>query len=134
MTNSTWFCLVVFASLSVTACQPRKSVDGNDIAGVYTLLKVNGEEVPATVSHDGTSMRVRSGTFTIKADGTCISQTVFTAPDGVERSREVRAQYERTGSRLIMRWEGAGTTEGTVEGDTFVMDNHGMIFEYTRKR
>ena len=46
--------------------------------------------------------------------------------------REVRAKYLVRDSRLIMTWEGAGITEGTVAGDIFVMDNHGMMFEYTR--
>jgi hypothetical protein len=49
-------------------------------------------------------------------------------------TREVYAKYRVQNSRLIMQWEGAGITEGTVEGDTFVMDNHGMIFEYARSQ
>ena len=29
-----------------------------------------------------------------------------------------------------MQWEGAGTTQGTVEEDTFTMNNEGMLFTY----
>ena len=50
----------------------------------------------------------------------------------METKREVYAKYKLEDSRLVMKWEGAGTTEGTVEGNTFVMDNHGMIFEYEK--
>ena len=31
-----------------------------------------------------------------------------------------------------MQWQGAGTTTGTIDGETFSMDNHGMIFTYSR--
>ena len=88
--------------------------------------------MPGTVSHDGVALEVRSGTFIISADGTCFSSMRFTVPGGEDVTREVHAQYVARDFRLIMTWEGAGITEGTVEGDIFVMDNHGMIFEYTR--
>jgi hypothetical protein len=29
-----------------------------------------------------------------------------------------------------MRWAGAGMTTGTLEGDTFTMNNEGMSFSY----
>jgi len=31
-----------------------------------------------------------------------------------------------------MNWQGAGTTIGTVEGDTFTMNNEGMVFAYRK--
>ncbi|MDJ0807265.1 MAG: carbohydrate binding domain-containing protein [Gammaproteobacteria bacterium] len=31
-----------------------------------------------------------------------------------------------------MKWKGAGTTKGIIKDQTFTMDNHGMIFVYTR--
>jgi len=31
-----------------------------------------------------------------------------------------------------MQWQGAGVTNGTVEGDTFTMDNEGQIFLYRK--
>ena len=133
MMREHYFFLII-AALFLAACQTAvKPVDGNGIAGVYTLSKVDGAAVPGMVSHDGGAMQVSSGTFVIKPNGTCISKTVFVRPGGEALTREVRAKYVMEDSRLIMTWKGAGMTEGTVEGDTFVMDNHGMIFEYTRK-
>ena len=31
-----------------------------------------------------------------------------------------------------MKWQGAGLTTGTVEGNTFTMDNEGMLFVYKK--
>ena len=126
---------VTIAVLSLAACQEAvRPVGDNDITGIYYLLKVDGNELPGTVSHDGMAMEIRSGTFVISADGTCFSTTRFAVHGGKEMTREVRAKYVVRDTQLIMTWEGegAGTTEGTVAGDIFTMDNHGMIFEYTR--
>ena len=120
--------------LFLAACQEViRPVGGNDIAGIYYLFMVDGTELPGTVSHDGTAMEIRSGTFMISEDGTCYSTTRFAIPGGKEMTRKVRAKYVVRDTQLIMQWEGAGTTEGTVSGDIFTMDNHGMIFKYTRK-
>jgi len=99
---------------------------------VYTLVSVNGNRLPADVSHDGVSLRVLSGTFTINADGTINSETVFVPPAGTEVVREVTATYSKDGSRLTMQWQGAGTTVGDLQGNTFTMDNEGMEFVYKK--
>ncbi len=44
----------------------------------------------ASVSHGG-DLKVHSGVFTINADGTCISKTVFSPPSGEKIAREVKA-------------------------------------------
>lgn len=118
------------AALLLAGCQ---TVGSDDLTGIYYLATVDGSAVPAEVSHDGQMLRVNSGVFVISGDGTCFSRTRFVAPDGTEMTREVSAKYQVEDARLIMQWEGAGTTEGTVDGDTFVMDNHGMLFEYTQR-
>ena len=126
--------LLMIAAVSLAACQAgMQGVDGDDINDIYYLSKVDGSPVPGTVSHDGVAMEVHSGVFMISADGTCFSRTRFVSPGGEEVTREVRARYVLKDSRLVMTWEGAGVTEGTVDGDSFVMDNHGMIFEYVRE-
>ena len=103
-----------------------------DATGVYTLVTVNGSKLPATVSHEGTKLGVRSGTFTINPDGTCKSQVTFVPPSGAEATREVKASYTQKGSKLAMRWEGAGATTGEIKGNTFTMNNEGMIFSYQK--
>jgi hypothetical protein len=52
----------------------------------------------------------------------------FNVPSGAESRVEVSATYTREGSKLNMRWKGAGGTIGTIEGSTFTMNNEGMIF------
>jgi len=100
--------------------------------GVYILISVNDERVPASISHDGVTLEVRSGTFTINADGTCSSRTVFVPPTGTEVVREVDAKYTKDDSKLTMQWEGAGSTVGTIQGNTFTMVNEGMVFVYRK--
>ncbi len=106
--------------------------DNGDIAGVYTLVSVNGVAVPMTLDHEGAKLEIRSGAFTINADGTCLSRMVFVPPPGQEVTREVKATYTRQGSKLTMQWEGAGITEGVVEGTTFTMNNEGMVLAYRK--
>ena len=121
------------AGILLSSCkQEAKVTAAVDPTGVYTLVSVNGNKTPASVSHDGTALQVRSGSFTIKADGTCGTKTVFVPPSGKEATRDVSATYTKEGSKLTMQWQGAGMTTGTIEGDTFTMDNEGMVFVYKK--
>ncbi len=126
-------CFLLTAGLLLSGCkQEAKVAEGGDSTGVYTLITVNGNKVPGSVSHDGTALQVRSGTFTLNADGTCGTKTVFVPPSGSEVTREVNATYTKEGSKLTMQWKGAGITTGTIEGNTFTMDNEGMVFVYRK--
>jgi hypothetical protein len=124
-------CFVLAAGLVMSACMKQQFVHNDaDFAGVYALVSVNGNRLPANISHEGAAMQVRSGTFTINADGTCSTKTVFVPPSGTEVAREVSATYSKDGSKLTMQWKGAGKTIGTIEGNTFTMENEGMAFVY----
>ncbi len=103
-----------------------------DIAGTYTLVSINDAALPYTMTHEPPGVRVLSGSLTINADGTCTSKSSFALPSGEATAREVSAKWTRDGSRLVLAWEGAGTTTGTLEGDTFTMENEGQIFRYRR--
>ena len=126
-------CLRLALALFLSGCGEKAGVSGgSDPSGVYTLVTVNGNRLPAKVAHDGVALEVRSGTFTIGADGTCSSKTTFVPSTGAEATREVKATCTREGSKLSMQWEGAGMTSGTLEGDTFTMDNEGMVLRYRK--
>ncbi len=126
-------CLAAAACLFICGCKPEAKVaETTDPTGVYALATVDGKAVPAKISHEGATLEVRSGTFTIKADGTCTTKTAFVPPSGSEVAREVSATYTREGSKLTMKWQGAGITTGTVEGNTFTMNNEGMLFIYRK--
>ncbi len=121
------------AGLILSACKPQATADkGADLSGVYSLVSVNGKNLPASVSHDGVALQVRSGAFTLGPDGTCGSKMVFVPPSGKEVTREVSATYTREGAKLTMQWKGAGKTTGTIETNTFTMNNEGMVFVYRK--
>jgi len=98
-------------------------------AGTYTLVTVDGNKVPCAVEHEGHKMTIQSGGFIINPDGTCSSKVSLAGRDA---AIEVKATYTREGPKLTMKWQGAGMTIGTVEGDTFTMNNEGMVFAYRK--
>jgi len=128
---------VLALGLLGSACKPAAQTNagdnakaGDNVTGVYALVAVDGKKLPADISHEGHALQVRSGAFTINADGTCSSKTVFVPAGSSEVTREVSATYRRTGAKLDMQWKGAGRTTGTIEGAKFTMNNEGMMLVY----
>lgn len=128
------FCMLALVPAMLwTGCKPNaKTVAETNPVGTYNLVSVHGNQVPCTVKHEGAEPSIKSGTFIINADGTCSSKIQFTLPGRGDATREVKASYTRQGAQLTMKWQGAGITTGTVEGDTFTMNNEGMIFAYRK--
>lgn len=125
--------LAALAGCKKTSLTEAAKTAVNDPAGVYTLVAVDGTNIPGTVSHGGHDIMLHSGVFTINSGKTCVSETVFASPSGEKIDRQVKATYTQDGSTLDMQWEGAGRTTGTIEGDTFTMNNEGMIFQYKKQ-
>ncbi len=137
MEKKTTILVLVLAAATSTLFAMAKPVKEKvpnkiDPTGVYTLITVNGSELPANISH-GHEMKVYSGVFTINADKTCNSEIIFGPPSGDKHTRLVKATYTQEGSKLHMKWIGAGQTKGTIKGDTFTMNNEGMIFSYKKQ-
>lgn len=125
--------VVVGAGLLVVGCKPARVATNEAVpAGVYNLVSVDGNPVPAKVTHGGHALEVRSGTMTFEAGSACGTRTVFVPAGGKEVVREVQATYTRHGAELKMSWKGAGKTTGTLEGDVFTLNNEGMLFVYRR--
>jgi len=127
--------LLAMLLLALTGCQhptTTTATTGPDPAGVYTLVSVNGQNVPCNLTHESAAMTVKSGSFTITTNGTCRSLCIFAVPPHPDIHREVTATYTQQGAELIMRWHGAGTTKGQINGDEFTMNNEGMIFFYRK--
>jgi hypothetical protein len=119
--------------LAFTGCKNNASTPAaSNPAGVYALVSVDGKDVPCSLTHEGAAMTVKSGVFTINADGTCRSLITFSVPPQGDMSREVKAAYTQQGAELTMRWEGAGMTKGQIKGNEFTMDNEGMVFSYQK--
>ena len=108
--------------------KPKVAADSN-LVGTYALVSVDGDKVPCTVQHEGHTMTIKSGGFIINADGTCSSKMSL---EGRDAPIEVKATYTREGPKLTMKWQGAGMTIGSVEGDTFTMNNEGMVLAYRK--
>jgi hypothetical protein len=125
---------IALTVLLLTGCSkaPKTGGDNTSITGSYALVSVDGKTVPCTISHEGTDVMVRSGTMTINGDGTCKSESTFSIPQGREVNRVVEATYKVSGNELTMHWKGAGMTQGTINGNTFTMNNEGMIFSYRK--
>jgi hypothetical protein len=114
-------------------CQRAETrIDHADISAAYRLIAVDGQSIPASVNHDGARLEIRAGEFVIRPDGTCSSDTTFVPPSGHEVRRKVAASYTRKEHQLRMKWTGAGTTLGQVQGDRFTMTNEGMVLVYQR--
>lgn len=126
------FVLLSLAFSPLASAQPPASQAAPDITGTYTLVTVNGDHVPATITHDDVSITIRSGSFVINADGNCVSRMVILAPNGQEVTREVAGTYTRDGAKLTIQWQGAGVTEGAADGKTFTMDNVGMGLSFRK--
>jgi len=128
-----WKLLSLFVTVALAACsQPGNAGTNDPPRGTYALVSVDGKKVPCLLQHDGHTLLIKSGTFSFDPTGTCISKMVFSPPSGNEATREVKATYAQQGSKLTMRWERAGTTIGTVEGDQFTMKNEGMVLLYRK--
>lgn len=127
------FAVTLPAAFLACGCNgPGATSAAADPAGTYSLVSVDGKPVPTTLSHEGATLRVRSGTFIIGSDGTCSTTTAFVGPAGAEVTRTVNATYVRDGATLTMRWKGAGTTVGTSDGKTFTMVNEGVSWSYSK--
>jgi hypothetical protein len=128
------YLISAFLMLAGTGC--KKSEAGSnttiDPTGVYALVGVDGQNVPCSTTHEGHTMTIKSGVFTINGDGTCGSRITLSVPSRGDLNVDVKATYTRLGAELTMRWEGAGMTMGNVDGSAFTMTNEGMVFAYRK--
>ena len=125
--------LALFLALVWSGCKPETKVAVSPApAQNYTLISIDGKPVPGTLTHEGATLTVKSGVFILNGDGTCSCKTSFSIPPNGDVNREVKATYTQEGAKLTMKWEGAGITKGSLEGNTFTMDNEGMVFVYQR--
>lgn len=128
--------LVMMGLLVIGLCLPIRekassTAETSDHTGTYTLVTINGNKLPYAPPHAGGAPQVQSGTITLNADGTFTSAMSYNLPTGVA-SRNFSGTYTRNGSSFSLQWKGAGTTTATLEGDTFTMDNEGLLLAYRK--
>jgi len=128
--------LATLLLLALTGCKKESSNTSSnvrpDLSGVYSLVSIDDKAVPCEISHEGTPMAVKSGTFTIANDGHCGSRMIFSVGSRKDMDLERKASYASVGAELTMQWEGAGMTMGSVHDNTFTMTNEGMVFSYRK--
>ncbi len=125
--------LAVFVSLLAGCSQTGGSCcDPSGPEGTYALSSIGGASLPCTPPHEGGAPEVRSGAIRLNADGTFTSTMAYGFPDGREGGRDFRGTWTREGVSFVLRWEGAGVTTATLDGDTLTMDNEGFAFVYRR--
>ena len=128
------FCLALLGiGLCVSGCQQQPAeTKVADPAGTYMLATIDGNKLPCKPAHEGGAPEVKSGSITLNTDGTFTSTMSYGSPDGKTGSRDFSGTYTREGKRFTLQWKGAGTTTADLEGDTFTMNNEGMLFAYRR--
>lgn len=123
--------LAMLLLLAVSGCKTKTAAETNP-AGIYHLVSVDGQNVPCDLTHEGVTMTIKSGAFTIHTNGSCSSLMVFSVASHGDMRREVNAAYTRNGAEFTMQWERAGTTRGRLDGNQFTMNNEGMVLLYRK--
>ena len=100
--------------------------------GIYTLVSIDGKNVPCSINHEGKKMDVQSGTFTVATNGQITSVMVVSVGDRKDVHVQRTATYTAKNSELTMKWQKAGMTKGRVADKTFTMTNEGMAYVYQK--
>ena len=83
--------LVVLLLLALTGCKNQTPVTASlNPGGDYTLVSIDGRNVPCNLTHEGAAMIVKSGSFTINADGTVIPSNTNIAGKWKEEAGGIR--------------------------------------------
>ena len=101
-------------------------------AGTYTLVTVDGHNLPYTPVPKDSGPQVQSGAFTLNADGSVIHATDFGQVDGKNLAHASNGTYSLDDSRLSFKWKGGGATNATLEGKTLTLNWEGAVFVYRK--
>ena len=124
---------ILLTGLLLIGCTRRiQAPPSTAIIGTFQLVEVDGNTIPAEVTHGSSAVRIESGQIEFDSQGTCISRTVFGPPKGENIHREVRADCDYDGQTVDLTWHGAGRTRGEFAGEEFTMNNEGMMFRYRK--
>jgi hypothetical protein len=128
------FFVLFLASLLLVACnQGSKTEESYDFTGTYNLVSVDGHAVPYAPIHEGQQApEIVSSSISLKDDGTFSMVMSYTNPSGGTISNDFTGTYTSQGSDFNLKWEGAGQTKVTIEGDTLTLNNEGMLFVYQK--
>lgn len=122
-----------------TVTQTRVSNSLDAVAGIYTLVAIDGHALPYTreAARVGTlaPTEVLSGTLVVNPNGTFTVSTQYRAmePSGERRFAGLfSGACASVGDAYRLYWDGGGETVLTASGDTVTVDNEGARFQYKR--
>lgn len=120
-------------ALALPGCRQGESpAKTSDHVGTYTLATINGNRLPFTPPNEGGAPQIESGAIALLADGSFSSTMTYRMPDGKVGNRGSSGSYTRQGSSFKLEWKGAGVTLGTLEGNTFTIDDDGLKCAYRK--
>lgn len=107
--------------------------------GEYALVTVDGRSLPYAPrlrdgSPDPSILPLVSGTFTLKTDGTFRLESVYARPGDQGSTSAFSGACYTEGEEMKMVWDGGGSTNFILRGDTVVLKREGAVFAYTRRR
>ena len=120
----------------LTACGGEDTTGGDDdntgpgsIFGTYTLITVNGEELPVEVVPPG--ITITSGTLRLNSDNTYSVSTpaIF---QGEPVTLTDTGTFTVDGSTIQFSGVSSGEFSGTISGNTLTMSDQGFTFVYRK--
>lgn len=118
------------AATSAGSASDNAALADSGATGKYKLVTVAGQKVPTYRAEGDQGIQIVSGTMTLKADGTFISDMNYGKTPGWPAHRDFKGTYSKQGEEYALQWEGAGWTPVKIEGPRLLMNNEGIVFIY----
>ena len=133
------------AQSSSSTDAPRTGVDSSrsiPVAGVYTLVAVDGHALPYELRHEGAPpgappLDVLASTLIVRSDGSFIQAMGYRiTTSGANRfvAQPFSGQFRTDGAALVAKWDGAGLTPVSFARDTMAINNEGIRLQYVKGR
>jgi hypothetical protein len=106
------------------------------VVGTYTLRTANGQPLPTTVTAEGLTVTVKSGSVALNADGSCshrleVSTVIGGTP--INDTTTYFCTYPVNGNNVVATdTDDGAVTAGTVSGTTLTVAEEGISLVYQR--
>jgi len=117
-----------------TACSDATGIDTSE--GLYTLVSINGEELPFVLA-PGVQDRVEvsAGSIHLKTDGTASSSRTANTTVGGDTTTDTETDsgtWIRNGTAVFITWSDGTLHAGTQTDDELSIAADGFVFLYRR--
>ena len=104
-----------------------------DYTGIYNLITIDGNNLPYTPSHEGNTLQVQSSTFILNTDAAFEMTMTYKRQSGEIFNQDFSGTYTLNNYTFTFHWQGAGKNTAALEGDSFTMNNEGLLFLYRKQ-